>query len=291
MKIGLLGGLFWAVGTIFLGLASFGKDTNTLIIYAGLHDCFSAIFITGYVLWVNREFFLNKKNKSMIWIVVGAILGEPIGMIGYIMSMKYLGASYAAIISGTFPVLGCLFAFIFLKEKYTLSKFISLALCVIGIIIIGYGSGRENPTNITLGIIFGLVCCIGWALETVLCAVGMRDNGLTGIGAVFIRQTSASLFFVVLAFLLYTHVGKNGFNLNMKDVIFIIIASVMSTFSLCLYYVNIQKIGASRAMIFNISYCAWAVLIQWIAFGKKPLAATVISCIFIMAGAMINKDE
>ena len=45
--------------------------------------------------------------------MLGALLGGPVGMTGYLLAIKYLGPAYTAIISSLYPALGALLSYLF----------------------------------------------------------------------------------------------------------------------------------------------------------------------------------
>ena len=56
-------------------------------------------------------------------------------MTGYVFAIKYLGASYTAMLSALYPALGTFFAYVFLKEKMNRAGFAGLALGIAAIAV------------------------------------------------------------------------------------------------------------------------------------------------------------
>ena len=65
--------------------------------------------------------------------MLGGILGGPVGMTGYYLAVKYIGAGHAATISSLYPAIGAVLAFIFLKEKIGKRGWFGLVLAILGI--------------------------------------------------------------------------------------------------------------------------------------------------------------
>ena len=109
MGYGLLWGLDIVVIVVALALSPF-LDTKEAIflspfISTFIHDFFSSIWMLGY-MGVKKQYknvLRALKSKSGKYIVLAALIGGPVGMTGYVLSIKYIGASYTAIISSLFP--------------------------------------------------------------------------------------------------------------------------------------------------------------------------------------------
>ena len=136
MSYGLLSGLLWGLDTVLLGIVlgmSHFVQSESVIFLAPFistffHDIFSSFWMLIY-LSIKGELkttIKSIKSRSGRFIILGALLGGPIGMTGYLLAIKYLGPAYTAIISSLYPALGALLSYIFLKEKLKLSNIIGL---------------------------------------------------------------------------------------------------------------------------------------------------------------------
>ena len=141
MITGLAAGIFWAMDTVILGIALTMTPfiaTEQAVFLAPfistfLHDLFSALWMILY-MGIRRQYrsvIRALKTRSGKFIILGALFGGPIGMTGYVFAIKYLGATYTAMISAMFPALGSFLSHIFLKErmkKYQMSGFL-ISVC------------------------------------------------------------------------------------------------------------------------------------------------------------------
>jgi len=127
MTSGIIAGIAWALETVILGIA-LGMtpfiSTEQAIFLAPfistfLHDAFSSIwcFIYNAIRGNLKNVFRALKTKSGKWVVVAAIIGGPVGMTGYVLAVKYMGASIGAVASAVYPAIGSVLSFVFLKEK------------------------------------------------------------------------------------------------------------------------------------------------------------------------------
>lgn len=294
---GLLAGLLWGLDTVILGIALARTpfvSTEAAVFLAPfvstfIHDFFSSLWMLLYT-GVRGEFsnvLRALRSKSGKFIVLAALIGGPVGMTGYVLSIKYIGAAYTAIISSLFPAVGALFSYIFLKEKMKPYQLIGLFVSIGGVIALGYTPGGSDTSNLVLGFLFAILCVVGWAAEAVIIAYGLKDPQISDSQALQIRQLTSALFYAVIilpvlgGWLLSTEV------LASSTMPVILLSAFFGTASYLFYYKAIGKIGASKAMALNITYCAWAVVFGVIILQQTVSLRDIILGLVIIAGSLI----
>lgn len=129
MKYGLFSGCLWGLDTVILGIAltmvPFIGTAEALalgaIVSSALHDVCCALWLLLYMGVRGRlkDTLAALKTRSGKVVILGALLGGPIGMTGYVIAINNIGAGYTAIISSFYPAFGTLMAVLLLKEKIT----------------------------------------------------------------------------------------------------------------------------------------------------------------------------
>lgn len=284
MFAGIIAGVTWAVETIVLGIAlamSPFCSTEQAVLLAPfastfLHDLFSAIWscvyngVRGNLRAVGRAL----KTKSGRFVALAAVIGGPVGMTGYVLSVANMGASIGAVASAIFPAIGAVLAYIFLKEKMSWYRWIFLILSLLGVYGLSY-SPELNITNFWLGFAGTLMCAFGWGIEAVIIAKCVQDDAVTDEIALQIRQTTSAIVYgvIILPILggwgftarLFGSLGWQSFptelfGLSLPLLPTIACAALFATVSYLFYYRAISQIGASKSMALNITYAAWAVV-------------------------------
>ena len=246
MITGLMAGVFWAADTVILGIALAMTpfvSTEEAVFLAPcvstfLHDLCSAFWMLLYT-GIRRQFRGVKRalqTRSGKFIILGALLGGPVGMSGYVAAIYYMGAGYTSIVSSVFPALGALLSSIFLKEKMKGYQIAGLVVSLLGVIALGYTPG-EAGRNYLLGFLCAAVCVFGWALEAVICE-----------HALMIRQATSAVFYgiVLLPALKGWGVAVSAATSSALPVI--LAAAFFGTASYLCYYLAIHRLGASKAM-------------------------------------------
>ena len=186
---GMLWGLDTVLTSIVLSLSPFIDTENAIFlapfISAFLHDVFSSFWIVIYTLLTKeiKSTWNALKTRSGRFICIAAIFGGPIGMASYLLAIKYIGAGYTASISSIYPAVGAFWAYLFLKEKLSKKGFIGLTISIVSVIILGYSPNKISNDNYILGFGLALICVLGWSLESVICAYGMKDDEVSPVQA------------------------------------------------------------------------------------------------------------
>lgn len=300
MIYGLMSGILWGLDTVLLGIALAATpfvSTEQAIFLAPfvstfLHDMFSSIWMAIYMTFKKQliQAFKAAMTRSGRFIALGALLGGPVGMTGYLLAIKYIGPSYTAIISSLYPAIGALLSYIFLKEKLKPVAILGLFISISGIIALGYTPGGE-VTNLALGFIFAILCVIGWASEAVICAYGMKEDEITPEQSLQVRQLTSA---IVYGFLIIPIVKGIKFTIGVLPTTatgIICLTALAGTASYVFYYKGIHKIGATKAMSLNITYSAWAIVIGIVLLGNSIDLKSIICCIAIMIGSIMAAGD
>lgn len=297
MTAGVLAGVTWALETVILGIAlqmsPLSSDGRIAFlapfIATFLHDAFSAVYMLLYniVRGNARSLFAVCKKKTVLWLILSSAIGGPVGMTGYVMAVRYMGASVGAVASAIYPAIGAVLACLFLKEKNKWYQWIFLALTLLGVLGISYSPGLQME-NVWLGLLGAFMCAFGWGIEAVILAKCFKDDGIKNEYALNIRQVVSALIYGALILPVIggwkPTVGllARGEGLLLSV---IAIAALCATLSYMFYYRAIAAIGAAKAMALNITYTAWAILFTVVLLGDlsvlNPMTLTFAPMIVI----------
>lgn len=305
MSYGIIAGITWALETIILGIAlamtPFVSNEQAIFlapfVSTFIHDFFSAIWATAYnaVRGNLKNVWRAFRTKSGKFVVLAAVIGGPVGMTGYVMSINYMGASIGAVASAVFPAIGAILAFFFLKEKMQWYRWLLLLATLAGVYGLSY-SPDINITNFWLGACGTLMCAFGWGIEAVILAKCMQDPEVRDEYALQIRQTTSALVYGVIiipvlkgwGFTVKLFTGGTGWLIPV-----IILAAFFATLSYLCYYKAIAKIGASKSMALNVSYGAWSILFTVLILRDTSVLTPVTiicSVIVIVCGILAAAD-
>ena len=299
MRFGLMSGLLWGLDTVILGIGLAMAPyvgTEQALAYAAiagafLHDAFCAAWLFVYMGARGRlkDTWAALKTRSGKVVVLGALLGGPLGMTGYVTAIANIGPAYTAIISAFYPAFGAVLAFLLLKERMTWKQFAALGVALAGVMAMGYASASgDAPTGSPVaGVAGALVCVLGWGSEAVLCAWGMRDDAVDNETALQIRETSSALVYGAVVLPMFGAWAFAASAVPSFATGVVALAGLAGAASYLFYYRAIATIGAARGMALNISYSAWSVLFGLVLLGAVPGPLEITCCIAIMCGTVL----
>ncbi len=299
MLAGILAGVTWALETIILGMALSMTpfvSTEQAVMLAPfvstfIHDAFSAIWACAYngVRGNLKKLLPALRTRSGKFVALAAVIGGPVGMTGYVLSVANMGASIGAVASAIFPAIGAALAYFFLKEEMQWYRWVLLLITLAGVYGLSW-SPDINITNFWLGFVGTLMCAFGWGIEAVIVAKSVQDPLVTDELALQIRQTTSALVYGVIVLPI---IGGWGFTTSLfvdtgMLIPTIALAALFATVSYLFYYRAISQIGASKAMALNVTYSAWAVIFSVVFFHDFALLNPItILCTLVVIGCGI----
>ena len=272
MFFGIMAGVTWAIETVILGIAMSMtpfRSTEQAVFLAPfvstfLHDACSAIWAMIYngVRGNLKNVWKAFKTRSGKFVLLAAVIGGPVGMTGYVLSINSMGASIGAVASAIFPAVGAILAYIFLKEKMQWYRWIFLIITLLGVYGLSYSPDLDIK-NFWVGLLGTFMCAFGWGIEAVILAKSMQDPEVKDEYALQLRQTTSALVYGIIilpllkgwGFTIDLFTSSTGWLLPL-----IAVAALFATISYLCYYRAITQIGASKSMALNVTYAAWAIL-------------------------------
>ena len=298
---GVMSGVLWGLDTaltgIILSMSPFIETQKAILlapfVSAFLHDMFSSLWMFLYIIVTKQVKQVIKaiKTRSGKYICIAALFGGPVGMAAYLLAIKYIGAGYTASISAIYPAVGAFWAYLFLKEKLSKRAFLGLMISISSVIILGYSPDRIENSNYLLGFGLALICVLGWSLESVICAYGMKEDEVGPIQALQIRQLVSALFYaiIIIPIIGATGLAREAITLNVS--ILIGVTALVGTGSYIFYYTAIDSIGPVKATGLNITYCIWAIIFDIVILENSITLKLIICSILIIIGSiMVSKN-
>lgn len=296
MKYGFAGGLLWACDAVILdhilhsGMFAEMNGFRRALLAAGLHDTLSAagffiiLILTGK--WKEQK-LINQEITAQFNLISAlmGVVGGSIGMSCYLTSINSTGAGYAASVSAAYPAVGAVMAAVSGRETLKRTQLAGLLINVTGAVLIS--RMPEQYSLQTAGLVFALLSAFCWGLEGVLCSEGLKNTVHGFEIRLFFRQLASSAAYLLLlfpAFGIWRDLIKMP---SLKLLLFTGTAAFMGTASYLCYYKAIEQTGPSRAMAANVSYTAWAVLLESVFNRTVPNIRMVLYTMMIFTGASL----
>lgn len=237
-----------SIGFFYVILASITWGINGVIVnYVNLSPFsiaffrvfFAALFLFP-LLYLKRRSGILKATK--IWksiLTLGVLLSLGWGFL--FEAMKFLAIADAVLLNYTAPVFVALLGPFFLKEPTEKSTVFAIALSLIGITVISYQYGFQLHATNLLGIIFGLLASLSYALFIIL-----SKRTLTKISS----SSLAFWMYLTSAILLLPSIMGSNLNLPFTSWTLLLLLGGFSTgFAVTLYLEGLKFIKTQKAVV------------------------------------------
>ncbi len=187
----ILAGILWGTSGLFVSVLT--PMGLTALQITAIRGIVSAICMAVYVLFHDRSLFKATKKELIFFALSGFAVFSTSAC--YFLSMQASSVSTAVVLMYTAPVFVMIYSVLFLGEKFTSLKFVSLVLVMIGSCLVsGIIGGFKYSAE---GILFGLAAGISYSAYNVITKIEMRHNckPLSASMYSFIFMSIASIIF------------------------------------------------------------------------------------------------
>jgi len=257
---------------------SYGVDAMTLMLMR-VFISLPLILLTLFVVERMEAFKID--GREIILLAFMGIVGLGCAMLFSFYSLELIDASLSTLVVYTYPALTVVMLMTFFGEKAGLSKFVSLGLTSLGLILIVRADHIDFlALNIT-GVVFALIAALCFAMYNVL-----SERALKGLSP--IRVTSYCMLFLVGFFGIAFHGGPYPTAYGAWGV-----AALLAIFSgflpFILFLYGIQRIGAARTAIIGSIGPVFTVLWAFMLLGERLDRVQLLGMVFVILGVLVLK--
>ena len=203
VPIVLLAGLFWSFGPYVVRNIDAAHTVP-----------WQYLFTRGLVIFILLNIFLYLEEgldfyKNYFKVGVSGLIGGSglaLAMISFIWSITNTSASVTLLCLAAMPFITALLGFLFLKEKISISVWISIIVAASGIIIIALGN--KNPGSIG-GLLFGLMSALGFSIFSVSLRWQKKTPKFTTVSLAGLICFIISALFIINKDLSFLSTSKN----------------------------------------------------------------------------------
>ena len=217
------------------------------------------------------SFYKNYLKIGVSGVIGGVGLGTA--MITFIWSITNTTAAVTLLCLAAMPFITALLGFLFLKEKITITVWISILVAAFGIIVMALGNTEESSLA---GLIFGLVSALGFSIFSVSLRWRKETPKFTTVAV-------AGLFcFLFSAIMLFTN-DLNFLSSNKNEALFATHGTLVCM-GLILYSIGSKNIPAADLTLLSLTEVIGGIFwvwLPWLGINEIPSTNTIIGCFFI----------
>ena len=203
ISIVLFAGILWSFGALIV--RNLENPSDVAWQYLLFRGVTVFLFLNIFLLIKEGKSFINNYYHIGLSGCLGGI-GIALAAIGFIWSLTSTTAANTLLMLAVMPFITAILAYIFLKEKVSITTWVSIVIASVGIIFMAY---NNTDFNDLFGILCGLLSSLGFAIF----AVTLRWKKDT---PKFTTVALGGLFcFVISLFALFF--SDNDFTMNIKN--------------------------------------------------------------------------
>ncbi len=266
----LFAGLLWSFGPLVVRY----MDNPQLVPWQYIFGRGLTIFIllNLYLFFEEgKNFYKNYYKIGLSGVIGGSGLG--IAMITFIYSITNTSAAVTLLCLAAMPFFTALLAFLFLREKISLSVWISILIASVGIIIMALGNTAEKSLT---GFVFGLTSSLGFSVFSVTLRWRKETPKFTTVAF-------SGLFCFVFASVIILSNDLKFFSTSYNGALFSLHGTLVC-FGLILYSIGSKAIPAAELTLLSLTEVVGGIFWVWVPiFGinEVPSTNTIIGGFFL----------
>lgn len=293
---GGLSGFLWGGDALLLSFVFIliqNSSYEATLAVSALHDGLAALWLMLLLLYRGRlkGFLEILTHPEARWCMLGALLGGPVAMTCYILSIAEVGVAVTTTVTACYPLLGAAFSVVVLRARVESHTWIGLSLCLVGLVVTAYSpDGGADGLFDWDNLFFAGLAAVGWASESVVCAYGMRTDRIDPSTALFIRELTSSLAYLVVLSALPILSGAIGLRIlggvltSPATMGLLIVTALAGMSSFLAWYTSIDAIGPAKALALNVTYSVWGIGLSALFLGQTPSLSVSLGCLIILFG-------
>jgi drug/metabolite transporter (DMT)-like permease len=270
ITIVLLAGIFWSFGPYVVR----HMDQPQLIPWQYLFTRGIVIFILlNIYLFLNEglKFYKNYLNIGIPGIIGGA--GLATAMITFIWSISNTTAAVTLLCLAAMPFITAMLGFMFLREKISVTVWISILVAGFGIIVMALGNVEKNTLP---GLIFGLASALGFSIFSVSLRWKKNTPKFTTVAIAGLFCFLFSSIFILINDLSFLSTNKN-------EALFATHGTLVCS-GLILYSIGSKNLPATDLTLLSLTEVIGGIFwvwLPWLGINEVPSTNTIIGGFFI----------
>ena len=270
IPIVLLAGTFWSFGPYVVRHI----DDAHLFPWQYLFTRGIIIFIllNLYLYFEEGIEFINNYKKIGISGLIGGI-GLGVAMMTFIWSITSTSAAVTLLCLASMPFITALLGFLFLKERISISVWITILIACIGIIIMSIDNSDKASI---LGLVFGMLSAVGFAVFSVSLRWKKDTPKFTTVAIAGLFCTIVSGAIIMIYDLNFLSSGKN-------EALFATHGTLVCL-GLILYSIGSKNIPAAELTLLSLTEVIGGIFwvwLPWLGINEIPTTNTIIGGFFI----------
>nr|WP_211193942.1 DMT family transporter [Pyxidicoccus fallax] len=241
----------------------------------------------GALLWL-VEGWKPLPRRVFLKLTALGLIGNTVYQLCFVLGLAHTTAANGGLLSAVTPVIVAALGAMLGVERLTRPVVMGLSLAVVGMVLVVSARGPALGAATWLGdglILTGSLC---WAVYTVgIRSVGTEVSALR-ITAITMLTGAPGVVLAGVPSVMRMETAPIGFNAWASVVYSALVPLVLSYF---IWGRTVQKVGSSRAALYNTGIPVVAALTAWAVRGERPTLLQALGAALILTGVLLSRRK
>lgn len=278
--------IFAILSMLFWGM-SFVWTTIVLKYYQPITTIFLRLLLSSLIMYILLKALgklerIRKEDWGMLLLM--SLFNPFLYFLGENFGLKLTSPTIGAVIIGLIPVFTPIFAYIFLREKFTLFNYLGIAVSFSGILIMLVTSNFTLTTSVNgvLLLFFAVFSAIFYSI--VLLKLASKYSPLTLIT----WQNIIGLVLFLPVFLIFEADGFLEVKINAELIWSLLsLAIFASSLAFILFAMVIRRLGVSRTNVYSNMIPVFTAVFSFFIIGEQFTTRKIIGMLIVICGVFL----
>jgi len=280
------GGVFAAFGAAILwGFNAFfiRKGLKTSNPFAGaLLSLTVASFVYFILTLLSDSLYQVIPLTNLIFLASAGFVGYSMAYLFYFSSIELIGASRAATITSSRPLLAALLALLIFSEEITFSLGVGTLLVVIGVILVSGDSGVRKRSR--KGEILAIFTALCWSIYPILVKEGLREVTSIFKPTFITILVAISLYLILISFVKKSHLILQ---VDKPSLRYFALSGFANGFANLLFFMALTSSPVTLVMPLSNIYPFITILLGMLILDEKVTPKIILGAVLIFLGVAL----
>ena len=270
IPIVLIAGILWSFGPYVV--RHIDQPQNVAWQYLFTRGIVIFVLLNCYLYFEEGKLFYKNYFKIGPSGILGGV-GLATAFIGFIWSITNTSAAITLLCLAAMPFITALLGFLFLKEKISITVWVSIIVASFGIVVMGYDS---ITTNSLIGLVLGLVSALGFSIFSVSLRWRKDTPKFTTVAI------AGLICFTFSATMIY--INDANFLSSSKNEALFATHGTLVCLGLILYSIGSKNIPAADLTLLSLTEVIGGIFwvwLPWLGINEVPSTNSIIGGFFI----------
>jgi len=277
----LLPMVFWGMSFVWIKIVYkyFGPITTVF-----LRLILATIFLSLVIIVFKKKEKVKKGDFKYFFLL--AFFQPFCYFLGESFGVKFVSATLSSIIISTIPVVTPVFAFIFLKEKLTLTNIFGLFLSFFGVVVMIINPNLSlNASSIgLLSLGFAVLSAVFYSL--IVKKISEKYSPFTIVNV----SNSIGIFLFLPLFLVFELKSFTKVNVNFELISTLLLLAVLcSALAFVLLTVAIRELGVSKTNVFTNTIPVFTAIFAYLLLGEALTLQKFVGMVIVVSGLIVSQ--